>query len=254
MSYPMIDHAVRVSDWASMVELPKELADALDLFDEARHIQGPYVAVDVDKLTAKNLEAEAAKVAAGMAAREYADKASAAVRNALAGKVLRLAAAAVPELTEQLRDEFGTAAAEFVAAVEMLPDTLSAAALVDAGAVALGAYERAKAAQAVIDRACGWLVTLDRVPGASTEPFNSYLAVLAPRTRADYRTITKAKANELGLHPALVAAVRESIEFRLSSPAEQKALRTELEAQPAEKPNVKVFGGGTGSVGVFGSV
>lgn len=230
-----------IRQWSSVAELPQVLVEAIELFDEARSVSEPAKGLDTDKITTKNVGATVAKLAADKAAQEHFFAAKKHVCDVLAGNVLRLAGEAIPGILEQLRPEFDSAAAEFAEAVEQLPRELTPAALVNAGPAALEAYQRAQTAEAVIAQVGGWLNSLHHVPGATTETSVFGLQVLAPRTRAEYSALQKAQANELGLNPGYVAAVRESIEFRLNTPAEQKLLRLAIESEPVPKRQYKVF-------------
>ena len=43
------------TDWPALVgTLPKELADAIAVYDEAGYVEGPNVGIDASKITAKN--------------------------------------------------------------------------------------------------------------------------------------------------------------------------------------------------------
>jgi tetratricopeptide (TPR) repeat protein len=240
--YSYSDKATLISQWTSIAELPKALAEAIDLFDEVRYVQEP-AGIDVDKITPKNLDETVNRVAAEQAARERFSSARSLVSEALARKVIRLAVDAVPGIIEQLRSGFDEAAEEFVKAVEFLPNELTAAALIDAGPAALEAYQRAQTAQQAIARVDGWLASLPSVPGLGAVESSWVLRVMTPRTRADHSKIMGATPNELGLNPHYVVAARNSIEFQLHTPVEQRMLHEAVESQPVEKPEVKVFGG-----------
>ena len=159
----------------------------------------------------------------------------------LARNILHAAGAAVPEVIEKVRPAFERAVSEYAEAVEALPEKISSSALVDAGPEALGAYQTALGAVAVINRVDAWLAGLAQLPAYAGRDNEPALRVLKPANRAEFQTLVNAAGNNVDpyhqrLNSLYIAAVREGIEFAIHTPIETAEIRQRIEAQPIAKP------------------
>jgi hypothetical protein len=237
------------TDWPALVgTLPKALADAIAVYDEAGYAEGPDVGIDASKITTKNVSQTTADLAEVLAAEDKFNEAKLRVRRVLARSVLHTAGAAVPEVIETIRPVFERAVSEYAEAVEALPDEISSSALVDAGPEVLGAYQTAIAAVAVISRVDSWLAGLSNLPAYAGRNPEPALRVLNPTTRAELQAMVNAQGATnpdlylQRLNPLYVKAVREGIEFQMHTPVETAKLRADIESAQKRTKGIAAVG------------
>ena len=152
------------------------------------------------------------------------------------------AAAAVPDVIEQLRPGFERAVSAFVESVKNLPDELTSEALVQAGPSVLSEYQNACAAVSDIKSMDSWLTELINLPAFAGLPSGGVVTVLSPSSRGELAKLLTAHGNqkadwlEVELGGAYVEAARHGIEFRLNTPAESAKVRADIDSAPREKP------------------
>jgi hypothetical protein len=224
------------NEWPAVIgKLPRNLAEAIAVYDATSYVDDPYTAVDASKITADNAAEAIHDLAQALAAQAKFADAKLSVRRALAFDILRFAGAAVPELIEAIRPAFDKAASDFTEDVQLLPDQVSHDTLVNGGPDVLAAYHSAVAANQVIAKFDRWLADLIQLHAfAGRTP--EVARVLKPTTRGQLQTLLGANRQDyLALNPLYVTAVRAGIEFGLCDPHEAGRLREEIEAQPVER-------------------
>ncbi|WP_421843670.1 hypothetical protein [Mycobacterium sp.] len=233
--------------WPALIgALPEELSALIGVFDEAGYAQGPNVAIDAAKITAKTVEQTITDLAAAIALEEKFAEAQRRVRSQLARKIIHVAGTAAPEVIETLRPKFHGAVSEFADAINALPNDISSAALVDAGPSALGAYQNAVAAAQVISDIDSWLASLRDLPAFAGHKPEPLLRVLNPTDHAEIEVLAKAhNASNVDpqlrrLNPLYIAAVRRGIEFEMHTPTETAKTLQRIESTPLER---NPFGG-----------
>ena len=229
------------ADWPRMVgDLPKPLTDAIAVYEEAQWIEEPHPVVPTN-LTAKNVGQAMADATQAFILRDRWFEGRNLVLDSLARNVLALAADAVPALIEKLTPEFDAAVAEYQAAVGLLPDDHSPAALIHAGGGAVDAYHRATEAEANLTRFQAWLNTLYGVPGHGYRR-EAVLLLLRPTTRAELQALLDSTGRG-DLNATYLKAVELGIEWGLNTPAEAVAIAEEINAQPVirKKPQFMSF-------------
>lgn len=234
---PTLDAKRVVSDWGALVgDLPKPLAEAIAVFDEAQWVEPPAGGLPVEKITAKNVEEAVTDLARSLTLEGTFTTAKNRVLDGLARRVLALAAEAVPDLLDRLEPEFNAAVAEFKAAVDGLPEDHSPAALIASGPSAVESYHRAVEAQAKLNRFSGWLNTLTGLPGFGGYA-DSVLRILRPSNRAEYKLLLDAGSRRDGseLNPLYVAAVEAGLPWQMNTPAEAQVIADEINSQPVER-------------------
>ncbi|OKH76248.1 hypothetical protein EB73_03200 [Mycobacterium sp. SWH-M3] len=230
------------NDWPVLVGgLPKALADAVNVFEEAGYAQGPNVVVDASNVTVKNAQQAVADLADALAAADKFEEAKRRVRRELARQVLHRAGAAVPEVIEKIRPQFDKAVIEFTEAVNALPRNITSDELVNAGPAALAAYQRAAEAAQLIASVDHWLASLHGLPAYAGHKPDPTLRVLNPTSRDQLLALDGAQSKTDSdpylrrLNPLYVAAVRAGIEFEMHTPRESVEIRQRIEAQPVER-------------------
>jgi hypothetical protein len=238
--------AATIASWTALgIQLPKPLADKLEIFDEVRYVETAHaVAVSTAGLTTKNAETAVHELATRLlpsqsepGKRSALDKAKGAILDRLASEIFTEASKALPEIIELLRPGFETAVSSFVESVENLPEPLTSEALVAAGPSVLSEYQTAREASQVIARLDSWLASVSQLPiyaGLKTSPA---LRVLSPSTRGELSKLMtahgshKADPVEIGLGTVYVTAAREGISFGLNTPADSAQIRETIESR-----------------------
>lgn len=238
--YDLTTTAQNVSDWSALgVDLPASLTKPLGLLEEARWVEAPVPVVDLDKLTAKNLGQAVEQVTDDLLRAEKHAQAKRVVLDKIARRVLQEAGAAVPGIIEQLNPRFDAAAAAFKAAVDKLPEDLTADALVKAGPEALVALGEARTAAATIRGIDSWLASLRGIPAYSLHNPHPSLRVFAPENPDQLRVLVKAHndpnvdplVRDLG--PVLLAGIRAGVPTALHTPDDAAQLEQQLEDEAA---------------------
>ncbi|WP_305781162.1 hypothetical protein [Nocardia nova] len=248
-----IDVASIVSRWTSLgVDLPKDLAKAIDLFDTVQWIEtGHRPVLDVNEMTPANAEDTIRKYAAELAlTRETTDSVgsrSSALSDAKRGAVdlvarslIRAAADAVDAIRTQVEPDFADATKAYADAAAKLPDNLTADVLVAAGGEVVDAYQAAKDAAARIQAFTAWLNTTNNLPGHAAARVDRVLSVFAPGTVAELAALDAAASKnadpaERAIDAVLLAGAREGIAWGLNTPAEAYSLRSNLEHTPVAR-------------------
>jgi hypothetical protein len=221
-----------IADWNSDIcpPLPKAVADAAEVFEAAEYLEPPWAGVP-DTLTAKTVEKTVADMALNLAIAEQFPTAKRRVREDLAGKVLKAADAAVPELLDAMRPGADKAWEAFRVAAEGLPADLKPQTLVDGGSAAVDAYHACHAAQARVDRYATWLGSLYHLDSFSNCRREPLLLLLAPQTRKELQLLVDNSDRKNGINGAFLTAAAEGIEFRLANPYEAVMLAEEIRMQ-----------------------
>lgn len=234
-----IDSATVISAWKLPVALPKSLNDAIDVFTELRWTQRPNINIEDSEITADNVGQVVNDLAVAMAAEAQFVEARIKLSAVLSRNVLWAATAAVPEIIESLKPEFGRAVAEYTDAVSELPDEINSNTLFEAGGLAFDAYHRASTSAATISKIAGWLTSLAQLPNLGTESANPVLSVLSPTTREQWRQIERARNTAAdqyftAVNPLYVAAVRAGVPFEMNTPKQSAAVLARISALPAQ--------------------
>ncbi|MHC6213872.1 hypothetical protein [Rhodococcus ruber] len=247
--YDITTTANNVETWTALgVDLPKDLTTALTTLDAVRWVEAPAPMVDPSKITAKNADTVVQAVTDDLVRQEKHAQAKRLVTDRVAREVLRTAGAAVPSVIDQLTPRFDAAVATFKAAVDKLPEELTADGLVKAGPDALKAYGDAKEAAGVIARIDSWLAGLVQLPAYGGRRPHAALRVFAPEDPAQLRVLvdaasaTKVDALVRDLDPVLLAGVRAGITTELHTPIEADQLQQEIQAQ-ADRARAEAPGG-----------
>lgn len=243
----MFDHFIiagRVSRWTSLgVKLPKQMADAIEVFDAIRYVEVGHVpAFDLESVTVANAEQAVRDFADELAPsltvtsdnRSALDVAKQTAQRAAARKVLAEARAAVPGVIKLLTPAFNQAATKFIEAVALLPDHVTSEALVSAGPAALEAYQAALKASEEIRKVDSWVDSLADIPGLAAER-QPLLWVLRPATPGQIWRLEEARnarvdAAHERLGKVYVAAARLGVEFGINTPREAADLRNDIRA------------------------
>jgi hypothetical protein len=239
---PKLEAQRIASDWPLYVEgrLPAALAAAIAAFEAADAVQPPSPAIDVDSITAKNA-AQAVLDAVDAAVRaEHLGKARTVVVDALAARVRKQAANAVPEILEGMETEFRASVAEFDRAVRALPADIRPAALVAGGPEVVDAYHRAVDAQKRLQKLDNFIASMS--PLAAQPRGNvKVLRLLRPTNRDEYAgLLTAANSRAEGeLNPVWCYAIEENIAWALTDPWTAKQVADEINAMPVVQKPVK---------------
>jgi hypothetical protein len=216
-------------------QLPPALADAVAAFEAADAVAEPSAAaINVTAITA-DTAAQAVADAVDAAARSGVfHSAKSKVVDALGRRVLGEAIGALPEAFARMTPDLDAAVKELAEALDDLPEEITDAAIVAAGPATLAAYQRALAAQKVLNMLDGFVAS---VPAglANSAPELHVLRLLTPTSRAEYAGLLDAAANR-GKRPALsplwLFAVRNGIEFAMNSPARQREIADTINSIP----------------------
>jgi hypothetical protein len=175
-----------IADWNSDLcnPLPKPLVDAIEVFESAGFVDAPWAGVP-DNLAAKGIEKVITDMALNLAIAEQFPTAKRRVREDLAGKVLKAADAAVPELLDAMRPDADKAWEAFRVAAQGLPADLKPQTLVEGGSAAVDAYHACHAAQSRVDSYATWLGSLYHLETFSNCRREPLLLLLAPQTRKE---------------------------------------------------------------------
>src|SRR5690349_168833 len=146
-----IDSAEAISRWGNLgVTLPEDLAAAIALFESVQYADTRPVPVELEDITAENVEAKLRELAEYIALSDgpenggYGLSPMAQAKNRLLSQaatvVVRAGTAAVPSLIEQMTPAFDARVELYVEAIAKLPDELTSDTLVRAGGEAVEAY------------------------------------------------------------------------------------------------------------------
>jgi hypothetical protein len=236
--------ARRVSEWTAFgVELPAELAKAIEAFDAALFTEVGYQPrFDPAKITPKSVGSDIRKLAEGLAladgsafgqSQSVLEVAKRRVVEALGQRVLGEARRAVPEVIDQLRPGFDLAAAAYVQAVSELPDDLTAESLVGLGADAVGSYQQARSAAGKLAGYDAWISSTADLTGFGGREREVTIRILAPENvvqlaRLDEARHRRADATVSALNLVWLTAARLGIPFRLQTLAESAEVRANV--------------------------
>lgn len=258
--YATVTHtADSISRWTGLgIEFSIDLADAIAVFEAVKYVEIDYrPTVDISDITPENAETKVYEFAeqllptlvAPVAQHGRELSALGHAKNQLldvaARRVITLGKAEVPSMIEQLTPAFDQHAAAYAAAASELPEDLTDKALLSAGADAVAAYSTAKAEAAWLTDIARWSADLASLGlGGNDE---TALLILRPVTLEQltqldqeasrpHHTTTEAE-RAVGL--ALLTAVRNDIEFRISTPKEAAQIRADIESGVREALNAK---------------
>lgn len=242
-----INTADAVSRWTNLgVKLPKELSTAVEVFEAIRYVEVDYpVEVDLAGITAANAEKKVTEFADRLLptlksgdhmSRTPREEAKSRMLNEAARVVVQQAGTAVPAIIEQLTPEFDKHAAAYVAAVELLPDTVDSDSLVQAGAPAVQAYVAAQDEAAWLDKVSSWVAGTQDLPGHGGE-VEVVLRVLRPANALQLSKLDAAQYGNVNqtlrsINPVFFTAAREGIEFGINSLREAAEIRQSLAITP----------------------
>lgn len=246
--YDNITTAGAVSRWTGLgIELPKELGTAIEVFESIRWVEtGHAVEFDLTAVTAENAEDAVAEFAHRLIpalktgehlSRTALDEAKHRMLDAAAREVLSTASVAVPGIIEQLTPEFEEHAAAYVAAVDVLPDTIDSESLVKAGAVAVAAYATAQDEAAWLNNVSSWVAGTRNLPGFVGLDVDVPLRILRPSNAIQLAKLDAAmyvnQNQTLGaLNKVFYTAAREGIEFGINTLRECAETRQALAVTP----------------------
>lgn len=243
-----IHTADAVSRWTGLgVKLPADLKKAVAVFEAVRYVEVDYpVDFDLADITAANAEAKVAEFAGRLVpalktgdhlSRTPLQEAKGRMLAAAAGDVVRNASAAVPGVIEQLTPEFDKHAAAYVAAVDLLPETIDSDSLLKAGATAVQAYAAAQAEAEYLNRVSSWVAGTRDLPGHGGE-VEVVLRVLRPASPKQLAALdaahhrTNAGPTLHVLDPVFYTAAREGVEFGINTLREAANIRQSLAITP----------------------
>lgn len=234
--------AKHISDtWGG--NLNDDLTTAIQAFDESDFVDPPAQMFNVAGCTRENVHIRIAEHAQQIAINESFAKARSEARRALAQRVITLAAEAAPQKLEELRPQFDKAAADYVAAIYLLPEGRITGDLIAAASPEVQAANRtAVEAAAVIDGIAGWTAALTNLPGVGSMSHDNVCRVLSPKDRNELAELMGAKSDqpaEKRLNPMLLKAARIGVTFELKTPAEATALRKAIDSTPVVKKPTK---------------
>jgi hypothetical protein len=223
--------------------LPDQLTEAIQAFDESDYVDPPAQSFTTAGVTRENIAARIEAHAGQIAAAEAFGKAKSEARRALAQRVITLAAEAAPQKLEELRPQFDKAAADYVAAIYLLPEGRITGDLIAAASPEVQAANRtAVEAAAVIDGIAGWTAALTNLPGVGSMSHDNVCRVLSPKDRNELAELMGAKSDqpaEKRLNPMLLKAARIGVTFELKTPADATALRKAIDSTPVVRKATK---------------
>ena len=236
--------AKTIAAWPGIVgidAIPTALRESVELFDSAAYVEGPYVTVKPDTITAQNVEAVMGGLADELAREAHFTEARKRVVEALGQHLLQIAGESVEAILEKLRPGFEQAVENFTIAVSELGECTPTA-LVRSGPVALQRYQDALASQDVMLKADQFLSTLRHLPIYGVVSHEPCLRLTSPSNRDELKLLLnyQGKRSEAwgDLLPLLVHAVKGNIRFSLNDPATAKAIQNEINSSEfvAKKP------------------
>lgn len=237
-----------VTRWTSLgVELPKELAEAVKVYEALRYTEvGHQPVFDLAAVTTANAEKKIREFADQLALSEtpaggqsVLAKAKGYAADAAARGVLSSARAAVPEVINRLTPEFDQHAEAYAAAVETLPEEITSDALLSAGPEAVADYQDAQREAQYLNTISTWVATTSYLSGMTPKNIESVIRILRPASPGELVELDAAhhkSANPVlaAIDPVLFAAARHHIEFKINTLAECADLRAELERAAAD--------------------
>lgn len=246
--YDNISTADAVSRWNNLgVEFPKELSAAIEIFEAIRWVETGHAAqFDLAGITAANAEGKVVDFANRLVpslktgdhlSRTPLEEAKRRMLDSAAREVLGKAAAAVPEVIDQLTPEFDKHAASYSTAVAALPDVIDSDSLVQAGAVAVTAYATARTEAAWLDQISSWVAGTRDLPGFAGLDVDVPLRILRPGDAMELAKLDAAlhaNVNQTlsALNKVFYTAAREGIEFGINTLRECAEIRQSLAITP----------------------
>jgi len=234
--------AKNISDnWGG--NLPDELTEAIHAFDESNWVDPPAQTFTTAGVTRENIAARIEAHAGQLATAEAFGKAKSEARRALAQRVITLAAEAAPQKLEELRPQFDKAAADYVAAIHLLPEGRITGDVIAAASPEVQAANRvAVESAAVIAGISAWVAGLSDLPGVGSFEHEKVCRLLSPKDRSQLAELMGAKSDqpaEIRLNPMLLTAARLGVRFDLKTPAAATALRREIDSTPVIRKPIK---------------
>jgi hypothetical protein len=227
------------------VKLPRELADAIQLFETLRYTEvGRPVAFNIEDVTPKNAEDKIREFAEELAVSEapggglsVLERAKNVAVEAAARRVRGLASAAVPNVIEQATPAFNKHVETYTEAVAKLPETVTAETLLSAGPEAVEAYQIAKREAHYLNMVSSWVAGTGVISGVLAKHMEVVLRILRPESSLELTKLDAARAMPadpalIALEPVFYAAARLGVEFRIHSLRQAKDLRKSLELRP----------------------
>jgi hypothetical protein len=241
--------ADNVSGWTGLgVKLPDELNKAIELFESVRYAEvGRQPVFDVESLTQENAEDKIREFAEQLALSEVPggglsvlDRAKKQVVESAARQVISLARHAIPDVIDQLTPTFDKHVEAYIEAVGKLPETLTANALVAAGADAVTAFADAQREAGFLHRIDAWVVQTGYVTGVLSKQMEVTCRILRPNsviqlTKLDAAHHTQADQTLTAVDPVFYTAARLGVEFGIQTLREAAKLRSALQSVSAQK-------------------
>jgi hypothetical protein len=236
-----IESAAAISRWTDLgVTLPKDLVKAIEVYEAVRYTEIGYAPqFDIEKVTPKNAEAQIYELAEQISVREQnggwapLEAAKNRAMSAAAGQVNRAARLATPAIAGALLPEFDDHTDAYAAAVNELPDDLSAETLLAAGPEAVTAYQSAKAEAAELDRISLWVASAHYAFTGTNTGQESVIRVLQPVDTLQLLQLEQASKRQVdavlaAINPVYYEAVKRGVPFGINTPHESRDIREEL--------------------------
>lgn len=243
-----INTADAVSRWTGLgVKLPEELSAAVEVFEAIRWVEvGHAVEFDLTDVTAANAEEKITAFASrlvpalktgGDLNRTPLEEAKSRMLTHAAREVVGKASAAVPVVIEQLQPEFAQHAAAYVAAVDLLPETIDSDSLVQAGVAAVTAYATAQTEATWLNTVSAWIAGTRDLPAHGGLGVEVVLRILRPTDAVQLAKLDAAQHKTVNqtlgvLDKVFYTAAREGIAFGINTLREAADLRSSLAITP----------------------
>ena len=238
-----ITTAFNLVKWAPQlgIELPKELADILNVLEASKYVEYNLTVVDPKKVTIKNVQDIIADRSIEYATLDQFGKAKSEVQQRLAHAAVIIAGEVAPKVRDEILPRFQNEVTKFVVAVETLGDDLDPNILVRSGADRVHAFNTAVDCSDNIMAVESWLTSLTNVYryaafGYAPAP----LRVTRPATRGHYQEIINAVSPTESIPGHLWFAAKNGVEIFPNLPDESKLLEQELNAMDVESRPILV--------------
>jgi hypothetical protein len=197
---------------------------------------------DAAGLKAADVPAAVEKHAAALSVVAHHSDAVIQAKSALANRLVWAASEAVPAVLKTLAPQFQTAVQAYTAAVEALPEQISSEVLVASDPALLAAFQNGVAAAKTLRKIDAFLASTSDLPEHGAYQQQPQLRVLNPQSRAELSALMDAKARsdaENKLVPLFLTAVRNGIEFKMSTCVEAAEHRKYLDGLPVVRKHPK---------------
>jgi hypothetical protein len=206
--------AKHVSDTWGGSNLSGDLKTLLQAFDESDFVDPPAQIFNVEGCTRENVHIRIAEHAQQIAINESFAKARSEARRALAQRVITLAAEAAPQKLEELRPQFDKAAADYIAAIYLLPEgTITGDVIAAASPEVQAANRVAVESAAVIAGISAWVGGLTDLPGVGSFEHEKVCRLLSPKDRNELSALMGASATAFRKTVESTPVVRKATKF-----------------------------------------